>query len=124
MTQHDVQAYRETLVRLVARLRGDVSHLREVASGPSRAGADAPDGTPVDQADPASRIAEEDVALTILGSEEQVLRDATAALARIDAGTFGKCERCGKAITKARLEALPYARHCITCAQAVEAGGR
>jgi DnaK suppressor protein len=49
----------------------------------------------------------------------QVRRHVTevdAALARVDAGTYGVCERCGTAIGEARLDALPAARTCIACA--------
>jgi DnaK suppressor protein len=38
------------------------------------------------------------------------------ALARIDAGGYGICESCGKAIPVERLEVLPYATLCVTCA--------
>jgi DnaK suppressor protein len=37
------------------------------------------------------------------------------ALAKIDAGTYGVCERCGEPIKRARLKALPYASMCIEC---------
>ncbi len=37
------------------------------------------------------------------------------ALAKIQAGTYGTCERCGQPIPKARLKALPYARLCVGC---------
>jgi RNA polymerase-binding protein DksA len=39
------------------------------------------------------------------------------ALARIDAGTYGECARCGNPISPARLRALPTAVHCIRCAE-------
>ncbi len=39
-----------------------------------------------------------------------------AALSKIDAGTYGICERCDKKIAPKRLEALPYATTCIDCA--------
>jgi len=38
-----------------------------------------------------------------------------AALERIEGGTFGTCEKCGKPIGDERLEALPYATQCIDC---------
>ena len=44
------------------------------------------------------------------------LADVDAALVRVDDGTYGVCERCGSAISEARLEALPAARLCIACA--------
>ncbi|MEA2717118.1 MAG: hypothetical protein QOI99_1435 [Actinomycetota bacterium] len=37
------------------------------------------------------------------------------ALQKIDAGTYGVCERCGNPIPKARLKALPYAALCVAC---------
>jgi DnaK suppressor protein len=43
------------------------------------------------------------------------LADIDAALDKIKAGTYGKCESCGKKIEPARLEALPHARLCLSC---------
>lgn len=37
------------------------------------------------------------------------------ALAKMDAGTYGVCERCGNAIPKARMKALPHAALCVAC---------
>ena len=44
------------------------------------------------------------------------LEEIEAALGRVYAGTYGRCERCGAAIGDARLEARPTARTCIACA--------
>lgn len=44
------------------------------------------------------------------------LAEVDAALARVDAGTYGVCERCGEPIGEARLDALPATRTCIGCA--------
>src|SRR5688500_1793515 len=52
--------------------------------------------------------------------DRRLLRDVVSALARIDDGSFGNCERCGEAIAERRLEALPFARHCIACQRLVE----
>ena len=43
------------------------------------------------------------------------VEDIDRALAKIDAGTYGICERCGKPIPKERLRALPYAALCVAC---------
>jgi DnaK suppressor protein len=43
-----------------------------------------------------------------------------AALARVDAGTYGTCEACGEAIAPARLDARPAARRCIRCQERAE----
>lgn len=47
---------------------------------------------------------------------EQRLAEVDAALARLAAGTYGVCTRCGEPIAPARLEARPAARECIVCA--------
>ena len=44
------------------------------------------------------------------------LAEVEAALERVAAGAYGTCERCGRPIDPARLEARPVARTCITCA--------
>jgi DnaK suppressor protein len=43
------------------------------------------------------------------------LRLLEDALRRIDAGDYGECVLCGKEITMARLEAIPWARYCVDC---------
>ncbi|MDF2559319.1 MAG: molecular chaperone DnaK [Microbacterium sp.] len=45
------------------------------------------------------------------------LRQVDDALARVDAGTYGVCANCGKAIPEARLQARPFAEYCVTCAE-------
>lgn len=46
---------------------------------------------------------------------QEGLAEIDAALARIDAGTYGSCEACGLAIARERLEVIPQARLCVTC---------
>jgi DnaK suppressor protein len=46
------------------------------------------------------------------------LLEIDAAMTRLEAGTYGTCERCGAAIGESRLEARPAARTCIHCATA------
>jgi DnaK suppressor protein len=52
----------------------------------------------------------------IAARARQRLFDVLDAIVRIDRGTFGACVGCGKQIPKARLEAIPSARHCVPCA--------
>ena len=54
------------------------------------------------------------------GVERHRLDEIDAAQARLAAGTFGACERCGKAIPLARLRAVPAARLCVVCERAAE----
>ncbi|MBY4128573.1 TraR/DksA C4-type zinc finger protein [Rhodococcus fascians] len=51
----------------------------------------------------------------LIGDAEAELRELDAAAARLAAGTYGDCDRCGTAIPAIRLEALPAARRCVQC---------
>lgn len=44
------------------------------------------------------------------------IADIDRALEKLDAGTYGQCDRCGQAIAAARLDALPASALCVTCA--------
>lgn len=52
--------------------------------------------------------------------DRRLLRAVVLALQKIEDGSYGSCERCGEAIAEKRLDALPFARHCITCQRLVE----
>jgi len=56
---------------------------------------------------------ERDLALS--ASANQAVEEIDRALRRMDTGSYGICERCGKKIAVARLEALPFAALCIEC---------
>ena len=58
--------------------------------------------------------------LSLGNNIRDLLEKVVAALKRMDAGTYGECERCGRPIDKARLKALPYAVLCIDCKKAEE----
>jgi DnaK suppressor protein len=49
------------------------------------------------------------------GRERHELDEIEAAQARLEAGRFGACERCGEAIPLARLRAVPFTRYCRAC---------
>lgn len=71
-------------------------------------------------ADSGAVSAERREVYTLIGTMRDSLGEIDAALARIAAGTYGACERCGNEIGAARLEALPSARWCLECAAVVE----
>lgn len=68
------------------------------------------DGNFADSGQVAAELGENQVAIAV--AREQ-LDDVDAALERIDAGTYGRCEKCGGPIGDARLEAIPATRFCI-----------
>jgi RNA polymerase-binding protein DksA len=58
-----------------------------------------------------------DMLAATLERERRTLKEIESALARMEKGEYGTCHRCGVAIPKARLDALPWARLCIHCAE-------
>ena len=54
--------------------------------------------------------------------EREILRRIDVALDRIDDQSYGECVHCGKKVQLARLEAVPWARHCIECQELQDRG--
>lgn len=67
------------------------------------------------QAAAASQVFEQQRDLALRDRASQHLELVDAAQARLDDGSFGTCLRCGRPVAPARLEALPWAAHCIEC---------
>ena len=76
------------------------------------------------QAAAATQVFEQQRDLALRDRAAQQLELVDAALARLRDGTFGTCLRCGNAIAPARLDALPWAAHCIDCQAIVDRGRR
>ena len=123
MKKSEMNEYKDILMALRARLRGDVTQLADEALKRNRQDASGDLSTmPIHMADIGSDNFEQDFTLTLLESEEQTLAKIETALARIADGTYGTCESCGGPIPKPRLQAIPYALRCVTCAQKEEGG--
>ena len=78
---------------------------------------------PIHMADVGSDAYEQDLKLGISASERERIMEIDAALQRIAEGSYGICERSGKAIRKARLKAKPWARWTIDTARENERTG-
>jgi len=76
------------------------------------------------QAAAASQVFDQQRDLALRERATQQLAQVEAALARIQDGTFGRCTRCGREIAAERLDALPWAAHCIECQSALDRGER
>ncbi len=70
-------------------------------------------------ADTSQVTAERGEAEALASQLKDALDDVLKALSKLDEGTYGICERCGNAITTARLEAKPASNYCIDCASVV-----
>ena len=76
------------------------------------------------QAAAASQVFEQQRDLALRDRAAQHLELVDAALARLEDGTYGACLRCGRPIAEARLEALPWAAHCIDCQSSIDKARR
>jgi RNA polymerase-binding transcription factor DksA len=72
---------------------------------------------PMHLGDAGTAMYNQELNATLLEHEEWVMGEIAAALDRLENGTYGRCENCGTQIPDGRLEAVPYARYCVLCAQ-------
>jgi RNA polymerase-binding protein DksA len=95
----------------LARLRGLERELAGIIESSASAGTD-------DEHDPegATIAFERQHAAALLGQARRHLAEIDAALLRLAAGSYGRCENCGQPIGAGRLAARPAATTCISCA--------
>jgi RNA polymerase-binding transcription factor DksA len=121
MTKTEQEGYRQQLLDLGRRLRQDMGDLADQAlrkTGGEASGSLS--NAPVHLADLGSDAYEQEVSVSLLQNQDQTLQEIAAALTRLEQGTYGRCEECGKDISKERLQAVPYTRLCVTCARRSE----
>jgi DnaK suppressor protein len=78
-------------------------------------------------ADPLDQVrsgTDRDMAVETLNHQARSIHEIRSALARIEEGSYGFCERCEEPIPAKRLDALPWARMCVSCQSAIEAEAR
>ena len=109
----DIERMRERLVEERQRVLDALDNIR--TENPGSLGEETEEPTYQDNhpGDVATATFDREMASTLEENSTHVLADIDAALARIEQGTFGVCERCGKTIGEERLEALPWATLCI-----------
>ena len=113
MSTTDLTLHRGTLLALRARLRGDVTQMADNVLNKDHNNTTS---TPTDMAELGSDNFDQELTLSLLGSENEALDQIEAAIKRIEDGSYGQCEECGGKIPKSRLEAIPYAALCVRCA--------
>ncbi len=107
----DLDAIRKSLWELRDRVTGQISFLSDDANHK--------DDTPTDdRTDDFDR----EFAFNLVSTEQDSLYEIDAALRRLDQKVYGRCESCNGSIEKNRLNALPFARHCLTCQADLEKG--
>lgn len=121
LKKNELDEFKQLLLTLRARIRGDVQHMQAEALDRPDNGAESK--SPTHLAELGTENYEQDFALRQVENEQEVLEEIDEALLRVEDGSFGVCLRClevGRApakslIPKARLRVIPYARNCVEC---------
>ncbi|MFH9198517.1 TraR/DksA family transcriptional regulator [Streptomyces anulatus] len=119
-TPEEVTEARTLLTSETLRLRSELE-----ASGAALAGLmrDSGDGAGDDEADTGTKNITREHELSLAANAQEMLEQTERALARLEAGTYGLCEVCGKPIGKARMQAFPRATLCVEDKQKQERRG-
>jgi len=100
------------------KLRAERSELLEQIADLERRAAGEDTGVRVyddNHGEPETATYERERVLSLLDNSRDLLKQVDVALEKIEAGTYGICESCGKPIEAARVKALPHASLCIAC---------
>lgn len=122
LSPSELAEFRDMLLAKRRELLGDMGALSDEARSNRQDAAGDLSLMPNHMADLGSDNWEQEFTLGLLENQRQILREIDEALERIDNGTYGICLGTGKAITKARLRAKPWAKYCIEYARLLELG--
>jgi RNA polymerase-binding transcription factor DksA len=120
----EMKVYKERLVALRARLRGDVHAMADAALKKTRSEASGDlSYMPIHMADMGTDNFEQEFTLSLMQTEEHTLEAIEVALERIEDGVYGTCVECGCRIPKTRLNAIPHTPYCVKCASKAQGNG-
>ena len=117
-TSEELEEFRTALVREQGELRAQLAELEESSFSTPQSEISGEVAFDEEYADSGTATFERERDLSLENNIRDLLGKIDKALGRLDGGTYGICERCGKPIEKARLKALPYASLCIKDKQA------
>jgi RNA polymerase-binding protein DksA len=125
LTADELGVYREKLLAERNRIMKELGYMetRFLRSTPREASGDL-SGYVFHLADVGTDADEREKAVQLTSAEGRLLAAVNAALERVEAGTYGHCQRCGGEIAAKRLLAMPAATHCIECQEAEERNSR
>jgi DnaK suppressor protein len=118
MKKSESKVYKNMLLGLRSRLRGDVSAMADSALRKPRSEASGDlSSMPIHMADVGTDAFEQEFTLSLMEHEGGALEQIEAALVRIEDGLYGVCVECEGKIPKTRLEVLPHTPYCVKCAE-------
>ncbi|MFD4700850.1 TraR/DksA family transcriptional regulator [Streptomyces niveus] len=119
-TEEEVTEARAVLESEAARLNAEISSSEQALVGLMR---DSGDGAGDDDADTGTKNITREHEMSLAANAREMVEQTERALLRLDAGTYGLCEVCGKPIGKARMQAFPRATLCVEDKQKQERRG-
>ena len=121
MKKSEMKVYKERLLELRSRLRGDVNALAEAALHKTRSESSGDlSSMPIHMADVGTDNFEQEFTLGLLENDGATLEQIELALERIEDGHYGQCIECEGRIPKARLNVIPHTSLCVKCASISE----
>jgi RNA polymerase-binding transcription factor DksA len=125
LTSKDLKHFEELLKVELQKIRKEMGHLETTVLkvNPRDSSGDL-SGYSFHMADAGTDAMEREKAFLYASVEGRKEREIVEALQRIFDGTYGVCENCGQPIVRARLEAVPYVRLCVSCKQKEEQASR
>ncbi|MFC8829069.1 TraR/DksA family transcriptional regulator [Streptomyces sp. NPDC057137] len=119
-TEAEVAEARAGLESEAARLNAEIASSEQALVGLMR---DSGDGAGDDDADTGTKNITREHEMSLAANAREMVEQTERALLRLDAGTYGLCEVCGKPIGKARMQAFPRATLCVEDKQKQERRG-
>lgn len=124
MKREQYDNHRQRLLVMAARLKSDETGVANDALRQAGGGTSGNlSNVPMHLADFGTDAFEQEMSASLLSNARQLQTEVAAALDRIEQGRFGKCQRCGCDIGEGRLQAVPYTRYCVDCAENAEKEG-
>jgi DnaK suppressor protein len=120
LSQKEVTELKEKLLAERKDLQAQLDELEELSFGSNQSDISGEMGFDEEYADAGTATFERERDLSLVNNLRDLMERIDKALAKIEEGTYGLCDRCGKPIEKLRLKALPYANLCIKDKQAEE----
>jgi len=125
LSAKDLKHFEGLLMEELQRIRKEMGHLETTVLkvNPRDSSGDL-SGYSFHMADAGTDAMEREKAFLFASAEGRREREIVEALQRIYDGTYGVCENCGNPIARARLEAVPYVRLCVSCKEKEERASR
>jgi DnaK suppressor protein len=125
VTEKDFKEFEQRLLAERQKILKEMGHLENtVLKVNQRDSAGDLSGYSFHMADVGTDAMEREKAFMFASNEGALLKEIDEALRKVYGGEFGVCEECGRPIARARLEAMPYARLCLSCKEREERTGR